>query len=58
MKSPTELQAENFRLRALLVEVRTALIVAGWNDDKLMQRLREEIAPAAPDSDCKRNGGE
>lgn len=45
MKSPTELQAENFRLRALLVEVRTALIAAGWNDDQLMQRLRAELAP-------------
>lgn len=48
MKSPTELQAENFRLRSLLVEVRTALITAGWNDDQLMQRLRAELAPNEP----------
>ncbi len=44
MKSPTELQAENHRLRALLVEVRTALIAAGWHEDELLKRLRDEIA--------------
>ncbi len=48
MKSHTELQAENFRLRALLVEVRTALIAAGWSDDDLLKRLRAEIAPNEP----------
>ena len=45
MKSRTELEAENFRLRALLVEVRTALLAAGWHDDDLLKRLRQEITP-------------
>lgn len=50
MKSQTELEAENFRLRALLVEVRTALITAGWRDDELLRRLRAEISLVSPHS--------
>lgn len=33
------------RRLALLVEVRVALLAAGWAEDDLLKRLRAEIAP-------------
>lgn len=42
--SLTELEAENFRLRAMVAEIYTAMLAAGWHEekDKLLQRVPEE----------------
>lgn len=48
MKTTTELIAENDRLRALLVEARTAILTSGCGDDKLLARIRQEINPLSP----------
>lgn len=53
MESYDKAKVENARLRGLLVEVRTALLAAGWREDDLLRRLRIEIAPS--NSDCKGN---
>ena len=34
---------ENARLRILLADVHTALLAAGWRDDELLARVKEEV---------------
>ena len=43
--SNTELECEVLRLRALLAEVYTALLAAGWRDDTLVKRVKEATKP-------------
>ena len=50
MISRTELEAEIYRLRALIAEIRTALMAAGWRDDQLLRRLKDATANAAAHS--------
>lgn len=46
MKSSDQHKSDADRRLALLVEVRTALLDAGWSEDDLLRRLRAEIAPS------------
>jgi hypothetical protein len=44
MKFARKLEETAARKHALLIDVRTALITAGWNDDEILRRLRAEIS--------------
>jgi hypothetical protein len=48
---PTELEAENGRLKSLLAECHSAMIAAGWFEehDDLMKRVRDVAVYKAPE---------